>query len=754
MNQKAISVAILIGFGLLALLSGVVGWHLDGFQLSEAVYRAFMVFHGADLYLTPPNIWISIARWVGLVTFVSAILGLLLAVSLDVLRDMRIRFRRGHTVVIGVDDFAVSYALAMSGSAPRITITDTAARLSAYTNRDGRSSILKVAVNFLDDDKMFAALGWRPELVVFGDPNPARNLERATRLHVRRPRAPIVVCSDDHSLNAEMGLWSPSFSSVPVIGSNLFSARALITDASPLDLARARCQSRPHVAIVGVNDMALTLVEEIALRCHAPDLDPVRVTLFDKDPDAAARKIDLARPGLRRAVDLVGPLQFDGLACALDTSDRARITEAAEALPLTALMVCTGSEAGNMEIALRLRRMQLNGPSALSAPILIEAVNGATVAPEPITDLTCGLYTFGGKMVRASDIALEHLQLSLGEKLHEIWSRGATDALPWAQLDQAGIRTNTRAALQLIETLKTLGFTPPSRKMVAPVAVMPAQIDKFLDDMPLLEELARTEHERWVAERCAEGWIYARDRCDRKKHHPLLVSWAALDNAEAEKGKDRNNVTELLRHTREAGRFAGPGSRWRRRIRVGALGPLRIEAVDAGELRKGIQAFLTSQGLRAQDCHLEVVSPNAPGFDRVVPAVLARVWERLGGTLPDLLLVEASTCADIDRFARDHVNASVAQGQTLALDRRRWGRRRRIGLPGHWPGSTDVTTFLQVAEAGTDHVFAISDLVIVAHDETHGAMVKRGIARDGGATAILRLISATYSAGAPIAAKS
>lgn len=537
---KAYSLAILICGGLVTLLCGFVGWHLAGYGLGDALYRAFMAFQGSDFYLDPPNVWISIARWLGLVTLVSTILGLLFAFSMGLLSELRIRVRSGHVVVIGVDDFPVSYALAHAVPARRVTLVDTQQRLSDYRGRDAAKRMLKAAVDFLDDDALITALGRKPRLMIFGDTTPSRNLERAKRVLEFRPGTTIVVRSDDQSLNADIGLWSPDFNTVPVIGNNLFSARALVTDVSPLDLARTRGQGRPHVAIIGVNDMALTLVEELALRCHAPDLQPMQITLFDKEPEAAARKIDMARPGLARAVNLVGPLNFDGLACTFNAGDRAILEEAAEALDLTALVVCTGDETRNMEIALRLRRLQLGGPGNLSAPILMEAQSGSTVAPEPVTGLTGGIYAFGGKMVRSTDITLEELQLTLGKRLHQIWCKDAPNAQPWEKLDQAGVRTNTRAALHLVETLQTLGFAPPANNMTTPIAVLPTQIDSVLADPGLIEDLARTEHQRWVAERFAEGWVHAPDRCDGKN---ITRLWCPRAGSKGSKSRNARTAT-------------------------------------------------------------------------------------------------------------------------------------------------------------------------------------------------------------------
>jgi RyR domain/TrkA-N domain len=60
----------------------------------------------------------------------------------------------------------------------------------------------------------------------------------------------------------------------------------------------------------------------------------------------------------------------------------------------------------------------------------------------------------------------------------------------------------------------------------------------------VLDSLARVEHRRWIAERIDCGWRYNKIRDDQLMHHPALVPYESL--SEAEKEKDRNAVQVLL----------------------------------------------------------------------------------------------------------------------------------------------------------------------------------------------------------------
>ena len=61
----------------------------------------------------------------------------------------------------------------------------------------------------------------------------------------------------------------------------------------------------------------------------------------------------------------------------------------------------------------------------------------------------------------------------------------------------------------------------------------------------LAEEIAKNVHEEWSAGRMKEGWTYGEERDDSKKHHPCLVPYEDL--SEAEREYDRNTSQETLK---------------------------------------------------------------------------------------------------------------------------------------------------------------------------------------------------------------
>ena len=62
---------------------------------------------------------------------------------------------------------------------------------------------------------------------------------------------------------------------------------------------------------------------------------------------------------------------------------------------------------------------------------------------------------------------------------------------------------------------------------------------------PLIEVLARNNHNHWARHRIYEGWSYGPARDDSRKEHPGLVPYEQLP--ESEKEYDRNTVVEALK---------------------------------------------------------------------------------------------------------------------------------------------------------------------------------------------------------------
>lgn len=84
---------------------------------------------------------------------------------------------------------------------------------------------------------------------------------------------------------------------------------------------------------------------------------------------------------------------------------------------------------------------------------------------------------------------------------------------------------------------------PPTDYTPHPVDTSDIQLPEELT--PLLEAMAKNVHETWAQERIRQGWSYGPQRDDAQRHHPCLVAYEELP--EAEKDFDRNTSVETLK---------------------------------------------------------------------------------------------------------------------------------------------------------------------------------------------------------------
>ncbi|MGB3716161.1 MAG: RyR domain-containing protein [Candidatus Promineifilaceae bacterium] len=77
--------------------------------------------------------------------------------------------------------------------------------------------------------------------------------------------------------------------------------------------------------------------------------------------------------------------------------------------------------------------------------------------------------------------------------------------------------------------------------------------DKYPVDFsdPLVDQMARQEHQRWMNVKLAKGWRYGTETVRAQKQHSSLVPWEALP--ESEKRKDSDLVRHIPRILAKAG---------------------------------------------------------------------------------------------------------------------------------------------------------------------------------------------------------
>jgi class 3 adenylate cyclase len=153
------------------------------------------------------------------------------------------------------------------------------------------------------------------------------------------------------------------------------------------------------------------------------------------------------------------------------------------------------------------------------------------------------------RVVPKRALALEELARAAHESYcAESRARGETAAtnsslLPWSELPEDLREANRSQVADIPNKLRLLGYE------LAPSHGLPPSEVTLTDAQ--VEDLARREHDRWMASRRRDGWTYAARRDNARKHHPLLIPWEEL--SEPEREKDRDTIRNLPRLVERAG---------------------------------------------------------------------------------------------------------------------------------------------------------------------------------------------------------
>ena len=228
--------------------------------------------------------------------------------------------------------------------------------------------------------------------------------------------------------------------------------------------------------------------------------------------------------------------------------------DADPAHPVTGVYICIGQEAQALEVALALRaRPELQGvPFAVAVN---EAGAGLATILHDDPETTHGVYGFG---VLGRALAVEPLLRGTNEALarakHEEYVRhqlergvamGEGLMVPWEQLDEHWQDANRAFGDGIGAQLAAAGCILVPAPLIDPHGALLSFTSQEV------ETLARSEHDRWMADKLRNGWRYGPVRDDARRIHPLIVDWAQLD--ELERDKDREPVREIPRMLAHAG---------------------------------------------------------------------------------------------------------------------------------------------------------------------------------------------------------
>lgn len=676
------------------LVIGFVGWQkIYPQDPLDALYHTLLAFTGDDSYIenkTGPvlNVWIETARFTGLLTTISAIFGVAALFLQEQIKHTFASFRSGHVVIIGTSDFVLN-----KFRSEKITLFDSNDSISDPSQFPKGTCFLPGRIT--KTTGTLATLG-NPKAVVFGTADSVLNVERAkTWLSEFKDkldnRPKLILRIEDGTVARDLELLSEDFRSAQIVSKSETIARALLTSMAPTEIAIRRGQKRTHIALIGLGSVNLAIAEEAVLRCHNFKLKPLQLTIVDADIEAAKRKLRRERPDLLAFAENSVEVRFvrlDALECCAGSQAEDLLSLEAE-YPLTAIVVATGSDTINTAMAMRLRQLQIE-QLRLRAPIYMRSDSLATVSAEIPTDLTGGILSFGGSNLNDEDLELERLHEELAKAIHNRW-RGSvlvekTEANKWKNMSTIERRASYRAALSAFEIFYAAGFSPPPRQRVAGLRIEGNAANRVLGDDTLIRELSEMEHNRWMIERTLEGYRPTESQRDNeKKLHPLIRSFSILPAGE--ENKDELNVKRTIEHGIQSHETGPNSSCWRKLTRIGLIGPLAVDPASTQAKVAIALDKLFSDRQYLMDTDLEILTPNAPGFDREAAVALAEAWRNSTGRATRVLLMNAARARMMDKIADEAIENSSKNAAVSPIDQTEaiWNLTRN----GHHVASID-----------------------------------------------------------------
>jgi voltage-gated potassium channel Kch len=552
----AVATVAVFVFGTIGFQRYMAGHDRHG-SVIDSFYRTLTLFELDGYDVEPPIPWtMEVARFLAPVLVGYAVFRGVLAVFRSQLQLAGIRLlTRGHVVVAGLGGMGLHLASAFRAQGFRVIAIEVNESNGMIQSAKERG--ISVLSGDARDRRMLAkarAEEARYLIAVCGEDG--RNVEvavAASRIATRRSSGVL------HCLVhlQEPGLWRMlkaeaigrlGHESARLEFFNAFEtgARILLDERPPFaTLAAPDAPRRPHVLVVGLEGVGDAVVLNVARLWQASqpaEGEDLRLTILDEDGERARARLLARYPELEQILDIRGVSAPLGVEL-----QRGQLgVDTGESHPVTAVYISVTPEARALEVALALRaRRELQRvPFAVAVP---EAGVGLATVLHDDPETAHGVYGFG---VLGRALAVEPLLRGTNEALarakHEEYVfhqvlRGMTPGegllVPWDQLDEHWKDANRAFADGIGAQLESAGCI----LVPAPLIDPHGPLFTFTDEE--VEMLARSEHDRWVADKVRSGWRYGPVRDDERRIHHLIVGWEQLD--ETERDKDREPVREI-----------------------------------------------------------------------------------------------------------------------------------------------------------------------------------------------------------------
>jgi hypothetical protein len=313
-------------------------------------------------------------------------------------------------------------------------------------------------------------------------------------------------------------------------------SRALLREHPPFERPDYSRMDSSGALVVGLDGLAESLILHMA-RWWSNVLnsggEKLHVTVVDASASDWCAKLTSKHPHLSTFCELA-PLDDD-----VTNLDPESLPEAQK---VQTAYLCAQDELANLAAGLDLRRRLAHAKIVLVVNDEGGGVGSLLRAPwSRIAHLEVfGVFSRG----LMPDLILHGAVELIARAMHEQYlatnrdlvdSRGNTSLVHWENLPESLKESNRRFAAGIDEKLEASGCV-----LVSDPLAGAGRID-FAFTAAEVEELARLEHRRWVADLRRDGWKKTSgDKDPQRRLHPLLVTWEEL--SEKDREKDRHAV--------------------------------------------------------------------------------------------------------------------------------------------------------------------------------------------------------------------
>ena len=532
-----------------AVVFGMVGFLQYDHVASptNALYHTAQLFllHTAHFEKQPPPA-LEIGRWLAAATTGLAVLGVIRRMFHEERTALSLRRLSGHVIICGLGQKGLDLALRLRAKGQTVVVVDKApppdllgacrrAGTHVLTGDATRAEVLREAR--VQHARSLVALC----------PEDGANCEVAAQVcHLRSAPGASATPFDCHVHLGDTDLRATLqqfLSAHPQAGRpelQFFDAydpqaRQLLTHVLPLDHDGISAQEprRAHLVILGFGRMGRALAVRAAQLGHFGAPARLRVSVIDRRAEANRAALLFRHPRILEVCDL----EFHALE-ALSPDTRALLERwCADPHCLTSLAVCFDNEQLALEIAVQLlpllktrdvrMALRMAGRSGLARLIEEPRLGSGLLGRVHTFSVDQACCRVEGDSAPAEQFA-RHIHAEYTRARRHPAHSPAPDPLPaddpalqdWDRLPEDLRDSNRQQAAHLFMKLRSIGCqaAPIDDPRPAAPEFSAAQID----------ELARIEHRRWVAERLIAGWTRGPVKNIDRRENPNLVPWQDL----------------------------------------------------------------------------------------------------------------------------------------------------------------------------------------------------------------------------------